>query len=241
VEQQQQPWASRNFGAAAAAAPAAAAAEGPAVFSIAMMTELQSQAARRQELTPQAQRVPLALTTAGRPGSGDATAAARKPRKTGTERFEAILDKTDLKVSQSKQIKQIKIDLLRLLLTTGAHSALIVIPESWRVHKFATAGDFNSFLEIYATALEAQRKRQRRAVALSIDEVWERFQGQGGLHQIEGLCTALLKEGCDGGVVDEAKDAYLAALVSNDDAAEVKKSMSRHLMRALRGFIDENS
>ena len=84
--------------------------------------------------------------------------------------------------------------MLRLLLT-GAHSALVVLPESWRVHKFATAGDFNSFLEIYATALEAQRKRQRRAVALSIDEVWERFQGQGGLHQIEGLCTALLKEG----------------------------------------------
>ena len=206
-----------------------------------MMTELQSQEARRQELTNKAQRVSLALTAAGRRASGDATAAARKPRKTGTERFEAILDKAELKVSQSKQIKQIKIDLLRLLLTSGAHSALIVIPESWRVHKFATAGDFNSFHDIYATALEAQRKRQRRAVALSIDEVWERFQGQGGLHQIEGLCTALLKEGCDGGVVDEAKDAYLAALVSNDDAAEVKKSMSLHLTRALRGFIDENS
>ena len=60
VEQQQQPWASRNFGAAAAAAaaPAATAAEGPSVFSIAMMTELQSQEARRQELTPKAQRVP---------------------------------------------------------------------------------------------------------------------------------------------------------------------------------------
>ena len=96
-------------------------------------------------------------------------------RLRGTERFEGILDKAELKVSQSKQIKQIKIDLLRLLLTTGAHSALIVIPESWRVHKFATAGDFNSFLDIYATALEAQRKRQRRAVALSIGEVWERF------------------------------------------------------------------
>jgi hypothetical protein len=197
--EQQQPWASNNVG-AGVAARAAAAAEGPAFFSIAMMTELQSQEARRQELTNKAQRVPLALTAAGRRASGDATAAARKPRKTGTERFEAILDKAELKISQSKQIKQIKIDLLRLLLTTGAHSAFIVIPESWRVHKFATAGDFNSFLEIYATALEAQRKWQRRAVALSIDEVWERFQGQGGLHQIEGLCTALLKEGCDGGV-----------------------------------------
>ena len=105
-----------------AAAPAAAAAEGPAVLSIAMMTELQSQEARRQELTPQAQRVPPAITTAGRRGSSDATAAAPKPRKTGTERFEAILDETNLKVSQSKLTNQIKVDLLRLLLTTGAHA-----------------------------------------------------------------------------------------------------------------------
>ena len=41
--------------------------------------------------------------------------------------------------------------------------------------------------------------------------------------------------------MDEAKDAYLAELVSNDDATEVKKSKSLHLMRALRAFIDEKS
>jgi len=33
-------------------------------------------------------------------------------------------------------------DLALLLLTTGAHSALIVIPDSLKVHKFETAGDF---------------------------------------------------------------------------------------------------
>jgi len=125
-------------------------------------------------------------------------------------------------------------------LTTGAHSVLIIVPESWNVHKFATAGDFNSFLEMYASALEAQRKRQRSAVALRIDDVWELLQGQGGLHQIEGLCAALLKVGCDADIVDEAKDAFLAALVSNDDAAEVSKSLSLHLSAALRAFVQEN-
>ena len=74
--EQQQPWASNNVG-AGVAARAAAVAEGRAFFSIAMMTELQSQEARRQELTNKAQRVPLALTAAGRRTSGDATAAAR--------------------------------------------------------------------------------------------------------------------------------------------------------------------
>ena len=153
-------------------------------------------------------------------------------------------------MSQSKQTKQIKIDLLRkqikidllrLLLTTGAHSALLVVPESWKVHKFATAGDFNTFLEMYATALEAQRLRQRREVALNIDDIWERFQGQGGLHQIEGLCSALLKEGCNQEIVDEAKDSYLAALVSSDSSEEVSRALALHLNRALRDFTEEQS
>jgi len=93
---------------------------------------------------------------------------------------------------------------------------------------------------MYASALEAQRKRQRSAVALRIDDVWELLQGQGGLHQIEGLCAVLLKVGCDADIVDEAKDAFLAALVSNDDAAEVSKSLSLHLSAALRAFVQEN-
>jgi len=46
--------------------------------------------------------------------------------------------------------------------------------------------------------------------------------------------------GCDADIVDEAKDAFLAALVSNDDAAEVSKSLSLHLSAALRAFVQEN-
>ena len=172
--------------------------------------------------------------------SAAAASETHRQRKVGEERFEPIFDKVERRVAQSKQIKQIKMDLLRLLSTTGAHSALIVVPESWNVHKFATAGDFNSFLEMYASALEAQRKRQRSAVALRIDEVWELFQGQGGLHQIEGLCAALLKVGCDADIVDEAKGAFLAALVSNEAATEVSKSLSRHLSASLRAFVQEN-
>jgi hypothetical protein len=67
-------------------------------------------------------------------------------------------------------------------------------------------------LPLLATSIHSSKytpllwKRRENDNALSIDDVWERFQGQGGFHQIEGLCTALLKEGCDGGVVDEAKD-----------------------------------
>jgi len=239
-QQQQQPQGQRQH---QLLLPQPAAGGTPAFFDAAMLAELQAQATLRGQAPP-----PVTTAAGGRSSGGSAggrtggtKAASRKSRREGTDRFEYIRDKTERKVSQSKQIKQIKIDLVRLLLTTGAHSILLVVPESWCVHKFATAGDFNSFLEMYACALEAQRKRQRRAVALSIDEVWERFQGKGGLHQIEGLCAALLKEGCNAEVVDEAKDAYLAALVSNDDSAEVSKSLSRHLNGALRNFIHDHS
>ena len=55
----------------------------------------------------------------------------------------------------SRKIKQIKLNLLRLLLITGCHSCLLVVPPMWRVHKFVAAGNFNSFLEMYAAALAA--------------------------------------------------------------------------------------
>ena len=89
--------------------------------------------------------------------------------------------------------------------------------------------------------VEAQRKRQHRQVALSIDEVWERFQGQGGLHQIEALSSALLKEGCEDDTVDRAKDAYLAGLISNDNPEEVRRALALHLTQALHSFTEEQT
>ena len=86
--------------------------------------------------------------------------SSRKPRIEGIQRYEYIEDDKRRKKSQSKQIKQIKIDVMRLLLTTGTHSALLVIPPSLKVHKFATAGDFDSFLEMYAALLSAQQKKR---------------------------------------------------------------------------------
>jgi hypothetical protein len=171
-----------------------------------------------------------------------ASASSRSsgPVRTGVERFEFIREAALRKASQSKQIKQIKIDLLRLLLTTGAHSALLVVPESWKVHKFATAGDFNSFLEMYATALEAQRKRHRRQVALNIDDVWERFQGQYGVHRIESLCSALLKQGCDADLLDDVKDTYLASLIG-ENQADPERRLASHLSAALQNYVAEKA
>ena len=165
----------------------------------------------------------------------------KKPKKSGAKRFVWIDDTKSRQDSQSKQIKQVKLDLVRLLLTTGCHSCLLIIPPSWRVHKFATAGDFNSFLEMYAAALAAQRKMQRHDTKLRIDDVWERFHGRGGLREIESLCSALYDFGCDPDIVEEFKDLYLESIAGIEHTPEIQQRLAFHLHGALRGFIADFS
>jgi len=161
-----------------------------------------------------------------------------KQRAQGFERFEEITDKKRRKDSQSKQIKQVKMDLARLLLTTGCHSCLLIVPPSWRVHKYATAGDFNTFLQMYTSALVAQQKLKRSETKLRIDEVWERFHGRSGLHHIEVLCAALLESGCDDMAIENFKDAYVSSLAGEQtQMLEAKQKLSTCLNDALRNFV----
>ena len=162
-------------------------------------------------------------------------------RRSGKERFERIMEKMRRENSQSQQIKQMKNDLMRLYLTTGAHGALLIISPSFGVHKIATAGDFNSFLQTYASALTAQRKMTRRDVRYNIDDVWQRFQGSGGLAEIESFCSALHRAGCDVELVEHAKDAYLAAIGTHADTEEVRSSLAHHLNVGLQSFISAYS
>ena len=92
---------------------------------------------------------------------------------------------------------------------------------------------------MYAAALKAQRSRNHREVRLNIDTLWGRFKGRGGLHQIEALCSALHDEGCEEGVVEEAKDAYMAALIGRETAEAGRVSLRKHLNSALRAFIEQ--
>ena len=108
-------------------------------------------------------------------------------------------------------------DLLRCHKSTGTHGAHIFISPSFNVTKLTTSGDFNSFLQLYSSALKALRKLKRRDVQYDISEVWERYHGRGGLSQMEALCAALLKEWCDEDLVEEAKDIFLDALISHVD------------------------
>ena len=156
----------------------------------------------------------------------------------GDPRWESIMDKKARKKSRSQQIKQLKLDLLRLYLTTNTHGALLLISPSFRVHKLATAADYNTFLQMYAAALAAQKQRKRRDVKYRIEDVWERLQSRGGLAQIEALSLALHKEGCDEELVENFSDAYLAMLISHEDMTHVRSSLSQGFNSVLRAFID---
>ena len=92
---------------------------------------------------------------------------------------------------------------------------------------------------MYAAALKAQRSLNHLEVRLKIETLWERFKGRGGLHQIEALCSALHDEGCEERVVEEAKDAYMAALIGRETAGAGRVSLGNHLNSVLRAFIEE--
>jgi len=166
---------------------------------------------------------------------------ASNKRAEGSARFESIEDKLKRQKSQSEQILQLKIDIIRLLLTTDTHCALLVIPPSLKVHKFATAGDFDTFLEMYASCIAAQQQKKKHKVKFRINDLWERLQGRGGLHQIESLCAALHGQGCNDEDVEELKDTYLAALAANEDPDTARASLARHLTQAIRDFRAETA
>lgn len=104
------------------------------------------------------------------------------------------------------------------------------------MHKFATAGDFDTFLEMNASLIAAQQQKKKHKVKFKINDLWERLKGRGGLHQIEALCAALHGQGCNEEDVEELKDAYLAALAANEDPDMARASLARHLTQAIRDF-----
>jgi len=182
---------------------------------------------------------PKGTKSASAPTATPASEKKKKQKKTGAKRFVWIDDTKARQDSQSAQIKQVKLDLVRLLLTTGCHSCLLVIPPSWRVHKFATAGDYNSFIEMYAATLAAQRKLQRHDTKLRIDDVWDRFHSRGGLREIETLCSAVYEFGCDPTIVEEFKDSYLESIAGIEHTPEIQQRLAFHLHHALRCFIND--
>ena len=183
---------------------------------------------------------PLTEPLAARQAKKTPSVKLAEARTQGTERFEYIEDPERRKGSQCDQIKQIKIDLARLLLTTGCHSCLLIVPPSWRVHKYATAGSFNEFLQMYVSTLQAQRKLKRRPTELRIDDVWERFHARDGIRHSELLCSVLHETGCDAALVEEFKDAYLAALASDDRERPLKPAVALLFNSALRQIISRS-
>jgi len=83
----------------------------------------------------------------------------------------------------------------------------------------------------------AQRKMKCHDTKLRIDDVWQRFHNQGGLREIESLCSILYDFGCDTSCVEEFKDAYLESLAGIEHSGEIQRRLASRLHEALRSFI----
>lgn len=63
----------------------------------------------------------------------------------------------------------------RMFLTTGAHALLIVVPETFNVAKYSTAGTSVEFLRAYAAMCRVIKGAKSTRVIMAIDEVFKRF------------------------------------------------------------------
>ena len=73
-------------------------------------------------------------------------------------------------------------------------------------------------------------------IKFRIDDLWERFNGRGGQHQIESLCSALHELGCNEDTVEELKDSYLAAIARSENPDDVGRSLAKFLTRSINDF-----
>jgi hypothetical protein len=89
---------------------------------------------------------------------------------------------------------------------------------------------------VYAALLYAQQKKKKNKCKYGIDYLRERFNGRGGLHQIETICSALHELSCNENIVEEFKDSFLAAIARSENPDDVCRSLAKHLARSYNDF-----
>ena len=125
---------------------------------------------------------------------------------------------------------------LRLYLTTNTHGALLLISPSFRVHKLATTADYNTFLQMYAAALAAQKQRKRRDVEYRIDDVWERFQSRHGIAKdipthARTFISRMNKQKCSR--MSSGRSMYTRQTVSSPESQPTNKTRSHANIKLL--------
>jgi hypothetical protein len=99
-------------------------------------------------------------------------------RKSGAERWAYEIRATVRQRWYYKQRNALFKAMLRLKMTCGANSALLVVPETLNAAAFSTAGSFSEFIRAYSAVLAGLRRRKALSLRAPITEIWARFSGE---------------------------------------------------------------
>jgi hypothetical protein len=141
------------------------------------------------------------------------TASARKPsnlRKSGAERWAYEIRATVRQKWYYKQRNALFKAMLRLNMTCGAHSALLVVPETLNAAAFSTSGSYSEFIRAYSALLAGLRQRKAMSLQAPITEVWARFNGDAASNQTADFDS--LFDACEGIVGTSLLNRARAAL-----------------------------
>jgi hypothetical protein len=97
-------------------------------------------------------------------------------RKIGTERWVFELKDFARQKWYHQQRNAIFKAMLRLSKTCGAHSAIVIIPDTLNAATYSTAGTYSEFIRAWSAVLAGIRRRKEATIHASITEIWAKYQ-----------------------------------------------------------------
>jgi hypothetical protein len=140
------------------------------------------------------------------------------------------------------QSKAIKRSMARLQLTTGTHSAIVFIPETFNASTFATTGPYPEFIRAWSAGLAEVRARNDTKLQCSVTELVSRFDNTSELShtavfdKLFSICHDILPAD----LLQEARrilDIEIASVSTTAQFRPDQTRLSKALCAALESYV----
>jgi len=140
-----------------------------------------------------------------------------------------------------KQKKAIMRAMLRLRKTTGTHSAIVFIPETYNASTYATSGDFADVIRAWSAGLAGMRQRKEAKLHISVTELLQRFDPTSSYCRIASFDSILsaCEPFCPLDVLTKARCA-LEVELALDTSCEFKPESTQfalHIRTAIDAYV----
>jgi len=133
----------------------------------------------------------------------------------------------------------------RLRLTTKAHCAFAVLPETLNAATYSTSGDFLDFVERFYMAIHHAQNMPRNSVRVDINEVLSVMDDEALLQDLKSAVDYARKTGVEQPLIRSFRTSWNRGLTgrSEESAGVAKERLAKmwqkHLSSAMRAFEEE--